>query len=185
MIEINLLPEEVKAKVVSAKVREQAKFAGFFVMGGVGLFLFIHLVLGVTFIVKSIQTANFVKQKQNLEEKKKELGIVDLAKLQGDARTIQQLARQRIVWAQKLNALSLDLPYGIWFNELAINGKELSIKGSILSTQKQEINLIHDFINILKNDKLFFTGFNSLTLGPLQRKNIVGHEVLDFILTCS
>jgi Tfp pilus assembly protein PilN len=95
---------------------------------------------------------------------------------------IQQLIGQRINWAEKLNKLSLNLPSGVWFNEIQVNSKEFILKASVISLQKEEMNLINAFIDNLKNDKDFFKDFNNLELNSAQKRVIGGYDVTDFIL---
>jgi len=102
--------------------------------------------------------------------------------LSEDARAIKQLTDQRIDWAQKLNQLSLKLPSGIWFTSISISPSSLTLSGSVVSLQKQEMALIKRFMDSLKNDKDFFKDFSSLELSSVKTRTIVTYEVVDFNL---
>ena len=101
----------------------------------------------------------------------------------GSDKAMQQLIASSLVWSEKLNKLSLNLPYGVWFNEMSVNRKELIIKGSVLSLDKQEMGLLNKFIDDLKKDQQFSRDFDKMDISSLQRKTIGGYEVADFVFT--
>jgi hypothetical protein len=90
---------------------------------------------------------------------------------------------RKLNWSEKLNKLSLNLPSGIWFNELSVSKKDFILKGSVLSLQKEEMNLVNKFIDSLKKDMVFFKDFTRLELSSIQMKTVVGYDVFDFVLT--
>ena len=183
MIEINLLPEESKPK--AKKVKIESKSVLNFIPLVFSILIFLHIFLAIVSIIQNCRLSalnnkwhNLEPQRKILEETKKELNI-----LSADSKAIQQLTGQRISWAEKLNSLSINLPSGIWFNEILLSNKEFSLKGSIISLQKEEMGLIDKFLSNLKSDAGFFKDFNNLELGSVQKKVIGGYEVSDFILT--
>ena len=74
---------------------------------------------------------------------------------------------------------------GIWFREIEITNKELTVKASAVSLKKEEAGLINQFMDSLKKDVGFSGDFNVLELGPSQRKTISGYDIVDFTLICS
>jgi Tfp pilus assembly protein PilN len=102
--------------------------------------------------------------------------------LSADARIIQQLNLRRLNWAEKVNKLSLDLPAGIWFNELSFSRKDFILKGSVISLQKEEMNLVNKFIYNLKKDVAFFKDFSNLELSSVQIRTVGGYDIFDFVL---
>jgi hypothetical protein len=54
-----------------------------------------------------------------------------------------------------------------------------------LSLQKEEAAIINKFIDSLKADAAFFGDFQSLELGPLQRKQLGGYDIVDFTLNAT
>jgi Tfp pilus assembly protein PilN len=183
MIEINLLPEEVRAK---NKMAEQTGIPPFLLVIPLvlALLLVAHLVLGVIQGIKSSQLGILNSTWNSLSVKKKE---VDEFKSQRqfqakDIGAVQALLNKRTNWAQKMNRMSQVLPGGIWFTELSISQTSFTLRGSVLSLQKDEFAAINVFLEALKNDKAFYDGFTSLELGPLKRKRIGEYEVFDFIL---
>lgn len=183
MIEINLLPEElrIKKKIVRMDPRTIIYIPPLIL----GLLLLLHLYLIAALFVKTSFLRILDNKAKELEPKRK---IVESFKkeqnvLLENMKTIQAFNSQRISWAEKLNRLSLDLPAGIWFTEVSIANKNFTLKGSVVSLQKEELDLINKFFDNLKNDTLFFKDFNTLELNSMQRKVIAVYDVVEFILS--
>jgi Tfp pilus assembly protein PilN len=96
---------------------------------------------------------------------------------------MQEFVKGRINSSMVLNRLSLDLPGGVWFNELTLNNKELIIQGSVFSFKKEEVGQINKFIDNLKQDSGFFMNFDKIELGAMQARTIAGYEVVDFTIS--
>lgn len=183
MIEINLLPGELKVKkVVNKKLN-------FMIYLSVGLLLIILVIINLYVVslstAKNIQLKilakkweSLVPERQKVEEMRKQSDIVSQ-----DIKAIQQITARRILWSGKLNKLSLLVPRGVWFNEISLNNKNFILRGSAVSLKKEEISLINLLLSSLKEDKQFFNNFNSLDLTSVQRRQVGGYEVADFILT--
>ncbi len=183
MVEINLLPEELRAK--KAKTGLDAKYLLYILPLLFVLIILLHIYLMAMLVTKSYQFNLLNKTWDGLESDRKKLeGLKkESSMLLKDTKTIEDLVAKRISWAEKLNKLSLELPSGIWFNEVSAGDKELLIKASVISLQKEEINLINTFLDKLKMDSVFYSDFERFELGPMQRKNIGGYEVVDFTVT--
>lgn len=187
MIEINLLPPELKAKGKTKKiaVARDAKNLLYLIPVILAVFICLHLYLGVVNIFKSTQMRSLKNKWQGLETKRKILEQLkkEYLAVSSDASFLQQLLDQRVDWAQKLNRLSLDLPSGVWFTDLSAGGRDLTLKGSAVSLEKEEMTLINKFINNLKDDPAFFEDFSALELTSYRRKSIGGYDIVDFVLT--
>jgi len=186
MIEINLLPEELKVKSKAAKsaVKLEAKYFLYLIPIGVVILLLVHFSLAVVSISKNSQLRALDKKWQGLQPQRRELDEFkrEHALLSQDAQEVKGLMGQRTEWAQKLNKLSLYLPSGIWFNEISVSPRDFVLKASVVSLERQEMNLINNFIDSLKKDESFFGNFNNLELSSVKRKAIGGYEIADFIL---
>lgn len=184
MIEINLLPEELKGRLKSKKLGIEPSQFLYFILAVIGLMVFIHIYLAIFGIVKNYQFRLLSHKWQKLEPQRKMLEGFnkEYDVLSSDVAIIQQLSVSRINWAEKLNKLSLNLPAGIWFNEISVSRKDFIIRASSVSLQKEQVGLINKFINNLKNDTEFFKDFNSLELGPIQARVIAGYDIVDFVL---
>jgi len=194
MIEINLLPEELKVKV-KAKNPEQVivkSSTGFsqeklFILAIpalLAIFTLIHLYFTVESISKNVQLDSLNKKWIQLEPQKKILDEFnkEYSVFSGDAGFLQLLASKKVFWAQKLNKLSLDLPSGIWFSSITINNKNITINGSVISLQKDEVALINKFLDNLKADSGFLKDFTGFELSNVQKESIGGYDVADFVL---
>ncbi|RKY29889.1 MAG: hypothetical protein DRP74_08050, partial [Candidatus Omnitrophota bacterium] len=184
MIEINLLPDELKpkakSKVVAISGSDPTKFL-YLIPLAFAILLIIHILLFFTNSIKQAQLgclnrrwSEFAPQRQQFESFSKEY-----ESLIADTKLVQELTRKRIAWSQKLNKLSQYLPEGVWFNELILNKKSFLLQGSAVSLQRQELNLIRSFIDSLKNDRSFFEDFANLELTTIQKRVIAGYDVLD------
>jgi Tfp pilus assembly protein PilN len=185
MIEINLLPEELKSKAKKSEEERELNQILYFVPLLFGILLVIHLSLAAVFVFRAYQISILNAKWRSLEPQRKLLSQsqqeYDL--LSQDSRIAQQLDAGRISWAQKIKRLSADLPPGIWFNEAVFSSKECILKGSVISLKKEEMSLINRLISNLKTDVLFFKDFGSLELSSVQMRSIGGYNVVDFVLT--
>jgi Tfp pilus assembly protein PilN len=186
MIEINLLPEEVRVKTRNKNLLAgfDLKYAVYAVPAAIALLICVHLLFGAMAIIKQSQLSALNKKWQSMGPERKALEEFnkEYTVSTQDASLIKPLMEQRISWSQKLNRLSLDLPSGIWFTDISVNAKELNLRGSVVSPEKLEMSLIKKFIDMLKDDAVFFKEFVALELGPIQSKVITGNEVANFTL---
>ena len=195
MIEINLLSEELRVKTRARGVermslaritsfnREQLFIYAIPVL--LGLFIFVHIFFAAITIFKNAQLGSLNRrllalapQKKELDEFNKEYSVASQ-----DAGFIRLLSEKSIPWAKKLNKLSLNLPPGIWFNDISVNAKDITIQGSVISLEKEEVNLINKLLDNLKADTGFSGDFTGFELTNVQKKNIGGLDIADFILT--
>lgn len=186
MIEINLLPEEIKAKLIKSGAAAR-KFL--YALIAISLVVIVILGLNICFFVMGLGSGFKVKslekewvkispQKNNIENlKSKGEGLSE------EARVLQDLFIQRISWSKELNSLSLNLAPGIWFKEVSLGNKDLIIHGCAVSPQKEELRQINQFIGNLKKDAEFIKNLKSLELSSVTRDKIGNTEVMDFILT--
>ena len=186
MIEINLLPEELKVKTKRlGKVSIESKYFLYLIPLVFAVLILAHICLAAVGIVKSLQFSQLNNkwkklqpQRELLNNLKKEYDVVA-----SNAELIQELNSRRLNWSEKLNRLSQDLPSGIWFNEILVSRQDFVLKASVVSLQKEEMGLINKFMDSLKNDTRFLIDFNKLELGLVQKKSVGGYDVVDFILT--
>ncbi|MDD4899678.1 MAG: PilN domain-containing protein [Candidatus Omnitrophica bacterium] len=188
MIEINLLPEELRLKAkagasFSLKDMDPKKIL-YLIPAVLGLLIIVHLYLAGLTIFQSMRLAGLNRQWAKLEPERKKLENVqkEFNVSTADSQFLQQLLNTRVTWADKLNALSRDLPSGIWFEELIVSDRAFSLRGSVVSTAKVEMNLVNKFMDNLKNDANFSRDFSSLELGSINRREIAVFDIMDFIL---
>ena len=182
MIEINLLAEELKVTLKKKTRSAQSKQILFFVPVILGLLVVVHLCLLSVTLTKGVQLTALNNKWQRLQPQRKMLEDFkkEFEGVSKDASALQKLASQRIIWAEKLNKLSLDLPAGIWFREITVTRKDFNLKASVVSLQKDEMNLINRFIENLKKDAAFLNAFKTLELTSVQVRAVGGYDVTDF-----
>ena len=195
MIAINLLPEELRVKV-KARGPEQVivkSSTGFnpdqlfiyAIPALLGIFVLVHLYFAVLIIFKNNQLVSLNQKWLKMEPEKKVLDEFnkEFSPASGDASITQALTNQRTLWAQKLNKLSLNLVAGVWFNDISINSKNITIQGSVISLKKEEVSLINKLLDNLKADAEFSKDFSGFELSNIQKRNIEGYDVADFVFT--
>lgn len=197
MIEINLLPEELKAKTkikikkpaasapAAIIVTQEPKYFLLILPAAIVLVIMVNLFFGIANLGKVGQLRSLNAKWKTLEPQRKTVEEFNKENTlySEDAKAIQQIENLRINWAQKLNALSLKLPSGIWFSDITVTQKEFSLSGSVISLKKEEMSLLKDFVDALKQDRAFSNDFNSLDLGSVQKRSIGGLEVTDFVIS--
>jgi len=184
MIEVNLLPEDLKIKREKAAKAIKSRQILYFIPLIFIILVITHFYLISLLIVKNFQLSALNNKWQQLQPQIKKLEDFkgEYQTLSQDDITIKQFTSQRVIWSTKLNKLSLNLPSGTWFREVSVSGKVFTLRGSVVSLQKEEMDMINKFIDNLKKDRDFIKDFNNLELTSVQRKIIGGYDVTDFNL---
>lgn len=191
MIEINLLPEELKARPKTKKIGLnkigfdiEARYFIYLILIVLGFLAFIHIYLAGLSLYKNNQLRALTRRWQGVAPQKKILDDFnkEYSIFSSEDRAVKQLLQARLGWAQKLNKLSLLLPAGVWFTDLALSSTDFTLNGSVVSLQKDDMSLINQFMDNLKHDPGFFSDFSSLELSSVQKKTLGGYDITDFIL---
>ena len=185
MIQINLLPDELKLKA-KKETQELATKKLFLLFPAVAaVFVCVHLVLGAAYLVRGSQLTILNAQWSRLEPQRKQVegARKELEGKQLDSQAARQVLAQRLEWAPKLQALSTHLPRGVWFNEFLFLRGDLTLQCSVVSLAKEEMSLLSAFIEDLKKDLQFSESFERIELGSIQIKTIGIYEVTDFTLS--
>jgi Tfp pilus assembly protein PilN len=191
MIEINLLPEEVRIKTKKAPVAAAGTFEPTYLIYAVPVVFVVLLIaqtyLGAVFFSRQARLGYLNREWSGLEAQRKKITNFksESEASSQDANIIDELTRRSVRWSQKLNRLSLDLPPGLWFNDIAVSRKSLEIKASAFSLESNGVDLVNKLILNLKNDKDFFNDFTSVETGNMLTKKIGSYEVMDFTVTGS
>jgi len=88
--------------------------------------------------------------------------------------------RKSLRWAPKFNAISDDLPRGLWLSKMVLDKTGLTMEGSVVSKNQNEINKVGLFLAALKQNEGFMKGFSSLEVNSIQRGKNNAVEVTDF-----
>lgn len=207
MIEINLLPEELKKKK-GKKIRQLElslpKISHKPVLIGVGA-IFALVYLGVlTFSTLKNHSLNKLNTEWKSLQKQKEV----LDKLKADIKDLEtkntsmgELVNNRFIWSAKLNQISDCLPEGVWLNSFSIsktkiagrkkgrgaeasNFNTLEFRGSAAIPEGDEMLAIGKFIKNLKDDPSFIKDFENIELSSVQSTTSGKIEILDFTIRC-
>lgn len=190
MIEINLLPEELRRK-------ERLKLPKEFYIIGIsmlGFLIILHATTGMLIEWRKHRVVKLNRRWTELAPLKKEIDIVkqELADLNQRVEGIDQLMVKRFLWSEKLNQLSDLIVPGIWLRELSllphVESRDLpptlTLKGSVISRRGEETAVVGKFMANLKNDKGWSFDFDKIELKSMQRRKIKDTEIMDFVLIC-
>lgn len=207
MIEINLLPEELK--------KRSSLFSGFSKMDmsgldiknipvlkigvGIGLAVVgIQLVLFSIGMISSSQLSSVSKKLNDILPKKKEADALkaQVADINKRSTAIDELMLKRFSWARKLSELNDCVTPGIWFSELyyderPIPGKDnkslpgaLVVSGYASGAGEQGAALIGRFIKAMQDNKAFYSDFEKIDLVSTKSDKVDNQDVMSFRVTC-
>ena len=191
MIEINLVPQELRKKRKSQSVSvdflnlSQEMIVSCII--GLLVFLFIlHIFFQLIIFVRFIQHKRLQTRWEHIlpEKARADVVISELRGLQNEVNSIEKLKTERkILWSQKLNDISDSIPRGLWLNKLSSNETVLLIDGSAVSKAKDEMASVGVLVSNLKSKKTFISGLQNLELGSVQRRPLKSIDVVDFVIS--
>jgi len=192
MIEINLLPKELRKK--KRKIELPTIPVIPIGAGAIALLVIIQLLLGSVFFIAKAHLARLDKKWDILAPKKRELDKIKrkLNTTKKKIRAIDELMAKRLNWSRVLNELSNSIRSNIWFNELdyreSLDGNiirgTLSISGSSISHGEEGTADIAYFIRSLKTNEEFFRDFEDVELVNITKGSVSGQDVMNFALIC-
>lgn len=192
MIEINLLPEEMRKVKLIREMRFLNKKS---LIIGLGCLVLFHIFLCT---LAASSERRMVRLEQNWQDMGSQRKIImalkqELSEINKKIPLIEGLISNRILWSEKLNLISNLLVGGVWLTNLSLVEKQVStaetsqlliIKGSAASRTQEEPALIGKFMQNLKEETVFARDFEEIELGPIKKRRIGKTEVMDFILIC-
>lgn len=177
MIEINLLPEELRKKKSEPyfNLNMEAEKLKFWIGGGaVGILILIVMILFLGSFIRKIQINGLLAREKNFSSRLSQIDSVnkEIAVLKTKMSVLDQLTKRKFLWAEKLNQLSdLVLP-GIWFTHVYTDSENrLIIEGSVFSKSEEAMASVGKFMKNVKDDQQFFKDFKNIKLESVQRKN--------------
>jgi hypothetical protein len=186
MIEINLLPEELRKKKTEAyfNLNIEAEKLKFIVIGGTaGILILIIVTLFFGSFIRSAQINGLMIREKKISDGIFKINSVnkEIAVLKAKMTVLDQLTKRKFLWAGKLNQLSdLVLP-GIWFTHVyADSENRLIIEGSVVSKNEEAMASVGKFMKNLKDDQQFYMDFKDMKLESVQRKNKEERDIVDF-----
>ena len=206
MIEINLLPEELRKRRIELP---EISFLPI-IIAFLGIVIIAHLLLGLSINLKTKSLRRLEKRwqevlpdKENADKFKHELTV-----MRTKIDTIDNLIQSRTSWAKKLSDLSDAMIPSVWLNRLWLEKrvvlqkpeageseegstepkrvivKTLHLNGSVVATGGEGTATIGTFIKSLKNNEEFFADFKEIESAFIQRSQLKDIEVMDFELIC-
>jgi len=190
MIEINLLPNDQKAK--QKKVLDLKKIPILpIAVGVIGSLIIVHIVLIVTIRINKIALTKVKKQWEEISPKKTMMDALKkrVAGINAKIGAIEGLTEKRILWAKKLNDLSDLMPSNIWISNLSYDKSgqmpSLILDGFAAGTTGEGATYVARFIKAMKNNNDFFKDFRDIELGSMRRSLIDKDEVMNFKIICT
>lgn len=186
MIEINLLPEELrKQKKLDLKLDlemvDKIKFLAGGVFAGILILLILLLVIGSA--VRKKQIVNLMMKEQAIAPKKAqaEEANKDILFLMAKMAELDEITKRKFLWSKKLNELSdLVLP-GIWLTRIYTDPEgRFMIEGSVISKKEEAMATVGKFMKDIRESQAFFRDFSNIKLESVQRKGTSDRDVVDF-----
>ena len=188
MIEINLLPKELQKK-------KGLDLSGSPILplgGGIVIVLF---VLSFSLVaMRHHYQARFKRLTKELQDKSPSKNEAvklqaEVKRLESKKKVIDQLAKRKFFWAEKLNLISDLIPMGVWLNDLSFDetkkGGLLTLDGMAVHYKDQEmINLVTLFMENLKQNEDFYKDFKTIELGPIRRIKSENVDAMQFSIIC-
>jgi len=153
---------------------------------GVGLVLLmvtIHLLLGIVWLMGAGRLAHDNEQWQKILPDKIVIDAIkkESGSLTKKIKTIADLTiKKSVLWAPKFNAIGDSLPRGVWITKMTLDKVGLTIEGSVVSKNQNEINNVGLLLSALKQNDGFMNGFSSLEENSIQGGKNNSIEVTDF-----
>jgi len=196
MIEINLLPPELRVKK-----RDPMKLPSFPIIpiaaGAICLLIAIQVLLLFFIQVKSISRNSLKKKITLLSASNKEAMAVDknLREISSKVEVVDKLLSARFNVAKKLNDLSDSMVSGVWLRSLDVKKGEalnepgvlretLVIEGSRIISGDSTEGAIGKFVNSLKNNASFLSDFDNIEIAKEELKKVENTEIMDFVIIC-
>lgn len=185
MIEINLLPEELRRKKsYGLNLNLKAEKIKVLAVSGITLILvLVILLLSLGSFIRKAQVNRLLAKEKNFSSRLYQIDLVnkEIAALKVKMKALDELTNRRFLWAEKLNQLSdLILP-GIWFTHVYTDAeKALFIEGSVISKSEEAMASVGKFMKSVKDNEQFFKEFKNIKLESVQRKNKEERDIVDF-----
>ncbi|MFH1593768.1 MAG: PilN domain-containing protein [Candidatus Omnitrophota bacterium] len=196
MVEINLLPEEIKRKKIALSIPE-IPLVPIAVLIVVILVLVQVLMVGLGSLSKK-QQYTLGKEWDELKPQSEELDRIksNISILTKKTEAIEELLKIRLNWAGILNELSDSLTENIWLQELSygaggarspalLSKRSLKISGFASGRGGQATAFVTHFVKALRNNSDFSKYFDEIEHGPIREVTVKGEQVMSFTINCA
>lgn len=196
MIEINLLPPELRVKK-----KEPMKLPSLPIIpvaaGIVCLLIAIQVILWLFIQVKSVSRDSLKKKVASIAASNKDAMSIDssLREISSKVEVADKLLNARFNVSKKLNEISDSMVSGVWLRSLDVKKGEslnepgllretLVIEGSRIISGGSAEGAIGKFVNSLKENASFLSDFDNIEIAKEERKKVENIEVMDFVIIC-
>ena len=187
MVDINLIPLSLRKSgkgsgdAVAINIPQEIILG----VGGALIFLLVttHVVLGSMWLMAEHRLSFNNTQWQRVEPVKTEFENInkDTGELKKKIALLTELTANKLVrWAPKFNAISDVLPKGLWIRKMTLDKVGLTVEGSVVSKNQNEINDVGVFLSALKQNDDFMKDISSLEVNSIQRGKNNAVDVTDF-----
>lgn len=202
MIEINLLPEELKRKRRKRQLPKIPLIPTTIIFISALIILQVFL-SGVVFFGKK-QLSSVEKEWQALAPKKRELDAIKkkISLTAKKTEAIENLMKERLSWSRILNEISNSMTPNVWLTELRYEEKSQAKQGSKGSKEimakvrslvlsgaasgkgEEATAYIAHFITSLKQNDKFFRDFEDIEVVSIKKSIMEGADVMNFTIVC-
>ena len=187
MIDINLIPAALRKNDKGNANSLTINIPHNVLLGvGSGLILLVvtvHLFLGLVWLIGIGRLSACNAEWQKLAADKTVLDAIykESGDLKNKIKMISDMTTKKsVLWAPKFNAISDALPRGLWIRRMTLDKTSLTMEGSVVSKNRNEINNVGLFLSALKQNNGFIKDFSSLEVNSIQRGKSNSVEVTDF-----
>ncbi len=183
MIEINLLPEELRKRFKPLRFNLPVKNIRNAALLVSAVFLLAHIFFPILIFINSFRLKLLKEAFVKIEPQREQIDEIrgQLQKLKSLDELFQRIGRQRLSLAVRLNIISDYLPQGVWLEELSLSKEIWKIKGSCISGLESEMSQIGKFLDALKSAAASGKDFANLELVSVQRRKLGPTELVDFV----
>ncbi|MDD5747058.1 MAG: hypothetical protein PHO30_07345 [Candidatus Omnitrophica bacterium] len=204
MIEINLLPEELRV-VRKTEPSQAVPVTLILLVLNAVLFSALLIVTAVN-INRSFTLGALETRLKGLSGEQLKITAIrqKIANLKSTNALFSPLVSDRFLWAKKLNRLGDLVIPGVWFRSVSFEKSApdvvvpsvksktpapaakrcLKICVSVISFSHDEMTLVGNFMRNLKTDEEFFKDFQNIELESVVRRQIAAVEIMDCTLLC-
>ena len=197
MIEVNLLPEELRLREKGFEVSKELA-----ILIGVSALLILaslYFLLAGWVVSQEHSLKKWLAEKSQLEIPLKEVTQLkqEIQVLQDHFQKAEKILSRSFLWSKKLNQISDLLVSGIWLTELTLQKKTLTQGGTVVSTESaliisgrayskshEETALVGRYLSVLKSDQDFFQHFKDIQVENIQGIKLGEVLVAKFSLVC-
>lgn len=186
MIEINLLPEEFKEKKRRGGIGANLPVVQIFI-GILAILVSSHILILFCIGVNKGALSKLKKEWEAESPKRKEIEALKkkVSLCNTKIETIESLAGKRVLWAEKLNALSDSVTDNTWLSNLTYDKKTstptLILEGYAVGIEED----VGNFMKKLEDNSAFFSGLEGIELGYTKAGRIENNDVTSFKLICT